>query len=656
MRPLQLLGADDDGIVRLSRGNERCGRADAAGFLYHFGEVLSTSSRRSREALQGQEMVHLCAESPCSARGICCVHYTRSAVVHHDQEVDLAALHGGSVMSRCWRGLGICLQALARFGKRTRGRRHGRKRAPPVAPAGGSPPVSRARDPRFESEPEDACQRCADQVVYQLPTGAKVRAQRGCQGAAGPECPRHAQVYAARAPRRQSAKPGCWEAGEAACDGTSLCSKHGVPVPPDQPATSDALKARESTSTLPGAPLYNLTRSCSAPGEFTQMDSSPAQSLSRPETFRHDVDEVFGAPDARPPSSPSQSPPTTSGSPPTFGDTDSRSAIRVAAVEESRRPAFGPVGAVAAPGVDGPGVQRASRVERRSGGESTAAEASGDGGRPGWVAYLNDGADWDQGLDCYVAYAARVALDSEVSAQLAPSEICLTIEELGARVIAPRIFAQADVRNSGQALDESLRAHAPWICRWEPWPSGRREGEDARGRPASLLAISDILEGRKEVYMTHRCGRLVPMHAPVSGRPQSDESGSQARSHTTSPTPEDAPLHMLFRTGEGRAAGQTGQDLGRAGGGGAQPDPSKAGALVLSRSEVGRSFDHRPKDKAGHYLCWDHLSHGGCPRGKDCAWSHGDFHSSEALDWPVELQLVKRGGRKSGKKAQRCRS
>ena len=66
----------------------------------------------------------------------------------------------------------------------------------------------------------------------------------------------------------------------------------------------------------------------------------------------------------------------------------------------------------------------------------------------------------------------------------------------------------------------------------------------------------------------------------------------------------------------------------RAGGGkgsGNSAPSSDTGQLLgspLTSKEVSRSMDHRPKDKAGKYLCWDHFSHRKCPKGKECPHSH----------------------------------
>ena len=70
----------------------------------------------------------------------------------------------------------------------------------------------------------------------------------------------------------------------------------------------------------------------------------------------------------------------------------------------------------------------------------------------------------------------------------------------------------------------------------------------------------------------------------------------------------------------------------------------------LTGKEAARALDHRPKDKkhADKYLCWDHMTHRGCPKPSSCPHSHAGVPRWESLDWSVQLQLLRRGGLKSG--------
>ena len=69
----------------------------------------------------------------------------------------------------------------------------------------------------------------------------------------------------------------------------------------------------------------------------------------------------------------------------------------------------------------------------------------------------------------------------------------------------------------------------------------------------------------------------------------------------------------------------------------------------LTGKEAARALDHRPKDKKGaKYLCWDNLSHRGCNKPNTCPHSHANGLKWEGMDWAVQLQILRRGGLKSG--------
>ena len=108
----------------------------------------------------------------------------------------------------------------------------------------------------------------------------------------------------------------------------------------------------------------------------------------------------------------------------------------------------------------------------------------------------------------------------------------------------------------------------------------------------------------------------------------------------------------------GGRAGESAEDLAKNFGEGAKtggqnaPKPSSPPKEVtqllgspLTSKEVSRSMDHRPKDRAGKYLCWDHFSHRKCAKGKDCPHSHsGGVPKWDTLDWSIQMQLLRRGG------------
>ena len=93
--------------------------------------------------------------------------------------------------------------------------------------------------------------------------------------------------------------------------------------------------------------------------------------------------------------------------------------------------------------------------------------------------------------------------------------------------------------------------------------------------------------------------------------------------------------------GEGvKAGGQTAPKPGAP-----QKEVGQLLGSPLTQKEVSRSMDHRPKDRTGKYLCWDHFSHRKCVKGKDCPHSHtGSAPRWDTLDWSIQMQLLRRGG------------
>ena len=83
---------------------------------------------------------------------------------------------------------------------------------------------------------------------------------------------------------------------------------------------------------------------------------------------------------------------------------------------------------------------------------------------------------------------------------------------------------------------------------------------------------------------------------------------------------------------------------------GRPPKPGPGGNLLgapATRTEYGRSLDHRPKSPAGRYMCWDFGCHKGCQQ-KECRHAHKPLGALKLLDRSVQMQLIRRGGIKTG--------
>ena len=73
----------------------------------------------------------------------------------------------------------------------------------------------------------------------------------------------------------------------------------------------------------------------------------------------------------------------------------------------------------------------------------------------------------------------------------------------------------------------------------------------------------------------------------------------------------------------------------------------------LTRDEAVRAQEHRPLDHQKKPICWDAISHAGCTR-PNCSFSHPPKPPrSDALDYAVRLQLLRRGGLRSQKNGGR---
>ena len=116
----------------------------------------------------------------------------------------------------------------------------------------------------------------------------------------------------------------------------------------------------------------------------------------------------------------------------------------------------------------------------------------------------------------------------------------------------------------------------------------------------------------------------------TGGRAGAEDIGGPDKAQPAAPNPRNS------------RAGSKGSAPGA---GTAVKEPAPLLGNALTSKEAGRSMDHRPKDKDGKYLCWDHFSHRKCNKGKDCPHSHhGNAPRWDTLDWSVQMQLLRRGG------------
>ena len=96
----------------------------------------------------------------------------------------------------------------------------------------------------------------------------------------------------------------------------------------------------------------------------------------------------------------------------------------------------------------------------------------------------------------------------------------------------------------------------------------------------------------------------------------------------------------------GRKSGEDPEQEARTGGtspGGG----TKLLGMPLTKAEAGRALDHRPKSPSGRYICWDDQAWCGCKR-KNCPHSHKPIGKANLLDRTVRMQLIRRGGIKTG--------
>ena len=69
-------------------------------------------------------------------------------------------------------------------------------------------------------------------------------------------------------------------------------------------------------------------------------------------------------------------------------------------------------------------------------------------------------------------------------------------------------------------------------------------------------------------------------------------------------------------------------------------------------ADATRAKARSPKSHDGsQMLCWDFSTHRGCPKtATSCEYSHEAISHTQTLDWTVRVQIVRRGGLRSGKK------
>jgi len=98
--------------------------------------------------------------------------------------------------------------------------------------------------------------------------------------------------------------------------------------------------------------------------------------------------------------------------------------------------------------------------------------------------------------------------------------------------------------------------------------------------------------------------------------------------------------------GTGAGAGGGGKGGGKAAG--KPPSPYPVGKRLLPW-EATRSLRLAPKDAEGKKLCWDFSTHAGCKQNAaQCTHSHRQIKTTAGLAWEVLVQLLRRGGLKTG--------
>lgn len=184
-----------------------------------------------------------------------------------------------------------------------------------------------------------------------------------------------------------------------------------------------------------------------------------------------------------------------------------------------------------------------------------------------------------------------------------------------------------EMRELDRNLRRAMKEEAPSFERMRFFATA--PGED--GEPWLRLPRTFYLEDSGEYFQTD----VLPRHNRLLSRACWQVALKKAPNST---------LHG-GKAGEGPEASDSrpGPKAGKT------PDSKGLLGPNLTGKEAARALDHRPKDKKGaKYLCWDNLSHRGCNKPNTCPHSHANGLKWEGMDWAVQLQILRRGGLKSG--------
>lgn len=184
-----------------------------------------------------------------------------------------------------------------------------------------------------------------------------------------------------------------------------------------------------------------------------------------------------------------------------------------------------------------------------------------------------------------------------------------------------------EMRDLDRNLRRAMKEEAPSFERMRFFATAPEED----GEPWLRLPRTFYLEDPSEYFQTD----VLPRHNRMLSRACWQVALKKSPNN---------PLHG-GKAGEGTEASESrlGPKTGK------NQEPKGLMGPNLTGREAARALDHRPKDKKGaKYLCWDNLSHRVCNKPTACPHSHAAGVKWEGMDWAAQLQILRRGGLKSG--------
>lgn len=184
-----------------------------------------------------------------------------------------------------------------------------------------------------------------------------------------------------------------------------------------------------------------------------------------------------------------------------------------------------------------------------------------------------------------------------------------------------------EMRDLDRNLRRAMKEEAPSFERMRFFATAPEED----GEPWLRLPRTFYLEDPSEYFQTD----VLPRHNRMLSRACWQVALKKSPNN---------PLHG-GKAGEGTEASESrlGPKTGK------NQEPKGLMGPNLTGREAARALDHRPKDKKGaKYLCWDNLSHRGRNKPTACPHSHAAGVKWEGMDWAAQLQILRRGGLKSG--------